>query len=134
LPGPATGTGMGMGPGSGGGTGTNPRNPGRSNPGNTDYSRVFTGKEVDQKARILEKPEPVYTEAARQNQINGTVVLSVVFAASGQVTDIKVVNGLPDGLNESAIAAARRIKFTPAIKDGRPVSMYMQTMYNFNLY
>jgi TonB family protein len=140
LTGPATGNGVGSGSGygirsgEGGGTGANPRNPGRGNPGNTDYNRVFNGREVDQRARILEKPEPAYTEAARKNEVNGTVVLSVVLTASGQVADIKVLTGLPDGLNENAIAAARLIKFTPALKDGRPVSMYMQLGYNFNLY
>lgn len=139
LPGPGIGSGVssgsdyGMGPGSGGGTGYNP-NPVRSNPGNTDYKRVFTGREVNQKVRILEKPEPVYTAAARSHEVTGTVILSVVLTASGQVTDIKVVSGLPDGLNEAAIAAARRLKFTPAMLDGRPVSMYMQLQYNFNLY
>jgi TonB family protein len=135
LTGPATGNGVGsgVGPFNGGGTGANPH-PVRSNPGNTDYNRVFSSREVNQRARILEKPEPVYTDVARKNQISGTVVLSVVFTASGQVTDIRVVTGLPDGLNESAIAAARRIKFTPAMLDGRPVSMRILVEYNFNLY
>ncbi len=131
LTGPGTGNGIGA--GNGGGTGVNP-NPVRSNPGDTDYNRVFNGREVNQKARVLEKPQPAYTEAARKNQTTGTVVLSVVLTASGQVTDIKVVRGLPDGLNETTIAAARRLKFTPALLDGRPVSMYIQLEYNFNLY
>jgi len=41
---------------------------------------------------------------------------------------------LPFGLTEQAIAAARQIKFVPAVKDGRPVSVFMQLEYNFNLY
>ncbi len=141
-----TGTGGGVGPGEGGGygpgrggnTGGGDRNLGGGGPGGggggTDYNRVFSGKDVNQKARILEKPEPTYTEEARKNQITGTVVLKVVFAASGQVTNIHMVSGLPDGLNERAISAAKRIRFVPATKDGRPVSMYFQLEYNFNLY
>lgn len=101
---------------------------------NTDYSRIFTGSEVDQKARILSKPEPSYTEEARKNQIVGTVVLRVVFSSGGTVTNIQAVSGLPNGLTERAIAAARQIKFVPATKDGRPVSMWMQLQYNFNVY
>lgn len=97
-------------------------------------NRVFNGGEVNQKARILSKPEPVYTETARQNQVTGTVVLRAIFKANGQVTNITVVSGLPDGLSERAVAAARKIKFTPAIKDGHNVSMYFQLEYNFNLY
>ncbi|MBD0373542.1 MAG: energy transducer TonB, partial [Pyrinomonadaceae bacterium] len=47
---------------------------------------------------------------------------------------IRAVKGLPDGLTEKAIAAARQIKFVPAQKDGRNVSQYIQIEYNFNLY
>jgi TonB family protein len=95
---------------------------------------IYVGKEVDTKARLISKPEPVYTEEARQKQITGTVVLKVVFAASGQVTNIRTVQGLPHGLTERAIAAARKIKFIPATKEGKYVSMWMQLEYNFNLY
>jgi TonB family protein len=99
-----------------------------------DPSRVYTGREVSEKARLLSKPEPSYTETARQNRVWGTVVLKVVFSASGSVENISVVSGLPDGLTESAIDAARKIRFIPAKKDGVPVSMWMQLEYNFNLY
>ena len=47
----------------------------------------------------------------------------------------------PDRLNrfiqlstEKAIAAARKIRFIPAMRNGRPVSVHMQLEYNFNLY
>ena len=100
----------------------------------TDYNKVFSSKETDQPVRILSKPQPSYTEAARQNQISGVVVVRAVFSSSGQVTNIVAVSKLPDGLTEKAIAAARQIKFEPARKDGRPVSMYMQIQYNFSLY
>lgn len=141
-----TGTGGGVGPGEGGGygpgrggnTGGGDRREGGGGPGGggggTDYSRIFSGKEVTSKARVLEKPEPTYTEAARKNQITGTVVLRAVFSSSGTVTNIHAVSGLPDGLTERAIAAAKQIRFIPAQKDGHPVSMWMELQYNFNLY
>ncbi len=110
--------------GSGGGTGDN----------GTDYSRTFSPKEVNVKARILSRPEPQYTEEARKNQVSGTVVLRAVFSSSGQVTNIRAVSSLPYGLTERAIAAARQIRFSPAMKDGRAVSQYIQIEYNFNLY
>lgn len=100
----------------------------------TDYSRVFSGKDVDQKARILAKPEPQYTEGARKFSVTGTVILRAVFNDSGQVAHIRVVQRLPHGLTERAIVAARNIKFTPAQKDGQAVSMWFQLEYNFNLY
>jgi TonB family protein len=140
-----TGTGGGIGPGEGGGLG-----PGRGGNmgggdfraggggpgggGGGDYSRIFTGKDVTTKARLISKPEPQYTEDARKNQVTGTVVLKVVFASNGTVQNIRTVSGLPNGLTERAIAAARQIKFIPATKDGHQVSMWMQLEYNFNLY
>src|SRR5207249_389514 len=132
------GSGGGYGPGRGGNTGGGDRNEGGGGPGGggggTDYSRIFSGKDVTSKARVLDKPEPTYTEAARKNQITGTVVLRAVFSSSGQVTNIRAVSSLPDGLTERAIAAAKQIRFIPAQKDGRAVSMWMELQYNFNLY
>jgi len=95
---------------------------------------LFSSKEVSVKARVLSKPEPQYTEEARKKQVTGTVVLRAIFAANGQVVGIRAISGLSDGLTQQAINAARRIKFIPAVKDGRPVSMHIQLEYNFNLY
>jgi TonB family protein len=95
---------------------------------------TFTNREVEQRARLLLKPEPHYTEEARRNQISGTVMLRVVFSSSGEVVQIQALRTLPFGLTERAIAAARQIKFLPAVKGGRPVSVHMQLEYNFNLY
>lgn len=100
----------------------------------TDYGRILTTREVDQPVRILSRPSPTYTDEARRNQISGTVVLRAVFSSSGIVTNIHAVSGLPNGLTERAIAAAKQIRFTPATKDGRPVSMWMELQYDFNLY
>jgi TonB family protein len=66
--------------------------------------------------------------------VSGTIVLRVVFRADGHVTDIRVVSGLPYGLTDKAIQAAKTVRFTPAMKDGRAVSQYAQLEYNFNLY
>src|SRR5437868_3019470 len=132
------GSGGGYGPGNGGNTGGGGRREGGGGPGGggrgTDYNKLFSGKDVTSKARVLEKPEPTYTEAARKNQITGTVTLRAVFSAGGSVTNIHAVSGLPDGLTERAIAAAKSIRFVPATKDGHPVSMWMELQYNFNLY
>jgi|GEM_PF-3511789 len=96
--------------------------------------KVFRVSEVDQRAQVLEKPPPSYTEEARKNQVTGTVVLRAVLSSTGQVTNITVVRGLPDGLTERAIAAAKKLKFKPAMKDGKPVSQHVQLEYNLNLY
>jgi TonB family protein len=133
-----SGEGSGIGPGRGGNIGGGDYHEGGGGPGGGgggfDPNRIFSGKEVTSKARVLSKPEPQYTEEARKNQVTGTVVLRAVFTSGGQVTNIRAVSGLPYGLTERAIAAARQIKFSPATKDGHAVSMYIQLEYNFNLY
>ena len=93
--------------------------------------KIYIGKEVDVKARVLTTPVYAYTEDARKHRIGGIVVLKVVLGKSGQVENIRVVSGLPYGLTEQAIAAARKLKFTPAKKDGKLVSMWMQLEFNF---
>jgi len=133
------GDGGGYGPGSKGNMGGNQKQTGccgGSGGDGNDVSteRPFRGSEVEQRARLLVKPEPQYTEEARRNQITGTVMLRVVFSNSGQVEQIRAVQTLPFGLTERAIAAARQIKFVPATKGGHSVSVYMQLEYNFNLY
>jgi TonB family protein len=90
-------------------------------------------KEVTTKAKVIRKPEPQYTANARSSGVTGTVVLRAIFGSDGNVRNIRIVKGLPDGLTEAALSAARRIKFLPGTKDGRPVSMYIQLEYNFNL-
>jgi len=102
--------------------------------GPIDYNGVFSPRDVDRKARILTRPEPQYTQLAKENQVTGTVTLRAILAASGKVTNIRAISGLPYGLTEQAIAAARKIEFEPAMKDGRPVSQYIQIEYNFNPY
>ena len=95
---------------------------------------ILQGREVTAKARVLLKPEPMYTEAARQAKTNGTVVLRGVFASTGRFTNVRALRELPHGLTERAIEAAGNIRFIPAMKDGRYVSTYIQLEYNFNVY
>jgi TonB family protein len=139
-PGIGEGSGPGFGPGQGGNIGGGPKGPGGGGMGGSqgsnpeDPNRVYPAPQVTERARVLAKPEPQYTEDARRNQITGSVVLRVVFSRTGEVTNIRAINALPFGLTERAIAAARLIRFRPATKDGRPVNVSMQLEYNFNLY
>ena len=128
------GSGTGVGGGEGGGLG-----PGRGgNTGGGDMG-LGGGRSVEPmtaslRPTILYKEKAKYTEEARQNKVQGTVVLNVVFTADGRITNIKVVRGLPDGLTEKAIEAAQKIRFQPAVKAGQPVSVRGNLEFTFNLY
>jgi len=70
---------------------------------------------------ILFKPKPAYSNEAKAKNIEGEVLLQVVFTASGDVKVLRVVQGLGYGLDESAETAARQIRFKPAQQDGQTV-------------
>jgi len=84
--------------------------------------------------RIISKPRPGYTDAARQNQVTGVVRLKVTFLASGAIGSIAPVSGLPYGLTEQAISAARQIKFEPQKKNGSAVAVTKTIEYSFSIY
>ena len=98
-----------------------------------DGERIYRNREVDQKPSGIKKPMPSYPREARTSGVQGTVILRCIFSATGKVTNVRVVSGLPLGLTERAIAAAEKIQFRPAMKDGKPVSVWMQLEYNFNV-
>jgi TonB family protein len=70
---------------------------------------------------ITFKPNPAYTEEARSLKIEGEVLLEVMFSANGQLHVNRVVRGLGHGLDETAIAAANKMRFKPAMRNGQPM-------------
>ncbi|MGC2246682.1 MAG: energy transducer TonB, partial [Terriglobales bacterium] len=70
---------------------------------------------------ITAKPNPVYTAEARALKIEGEVLLEVLFSANGQLRVSRVVRGLGHGLDEAAIAAANKMRFKPATRNGEAV-------------
>jgi TonB family protein len=71
---------------------------------------------------ILAKPKPVYTAEAIKLNLEGEVLLEVVFPASGAEVQVnRVVKGLGHGLDEAATRAAQQIKYKPALSNGHPV-------------
>ncbi len=104
-----------------------------NNVSGSTFGNIYKPADVTTKARILGRPEPQYTEDAREHHVAGTVVLRAVFAFDGKIRGIRVVSGLPHGLTLRAIDAARKIRFIPAMLNGQPVSQYIQIEYNFNL-
>jgi TonB family protein len=71
---------------------------------------------------ILAKPKPVYSAEALKMNIEGEVLLDVIFPASGGEVHVnRVVKGLGHGLDEAAVRAAEQIKYKPALSNGHPV-------------
>jgi periplasmic protein TonB len=111
------GSGPGFGPGSGGGMG----------------GAVYKiGGGVSSPA-LLFKVEPEYSEEARKAKFQGTVLLSVEVDEQGKPRNIKVIRPLGLGLDQKAIEAVEKWKFSPGKKDGKPVAVQAQIEVNFRL-
>lgn len=112
-----SGDGSGIGDGSGGGMGGGPYRPG---------SGIAP-------PRLLREVKAGYTEEARLRNLEGEVVLEIVVRRDGSVGDVKLVKGLPSGLNERAIAAVRQWRFSPATRLGHPVDVIVEVAVEFKL-
>lgn len=127
-----TGLGNGNGSGRGNGDGDGDGN-GKGGGGNNEFDDpIKVGPTVG--VKIISKPRPGYTDAARVNNIQGTVILKVTFNANGTIGGVSVVKGLPNGLTEQAIAAAKGIRFEPAKKGGSPYAVNKNVEYSFTIF
>lgn len=74
-----------------------------------------------------------YTEMARRARVSGIVIVEAIIDEKGDVTETRVLKGLPMGLDQAAVEAVKTWKFTPATVDGRPVPVYYTVTVNFQL-
>jgi TonB family protein len=111
------GNGSGIGDGSGGGTGGGPY-------------RAGSGIEPP---TLLKEVKPDYSEEARRRGLEGDVVLEIVVRRDGTVGDVRVLQGLGFGLDERAITAVRRWRFTAAKRRGAPVDVLVEVAMEFRL-
>jgi TonB family protein len=82
---------------------------------------------------IIFKPKPTYTEEARKLNLEGQVLLEVMFGANGELHVNRVTRGLGHGLDEAAVAAANKIKYKPAQRNGAPVDFTGTVKVTFQL-
>jgi len=126
--GSGSGSGYGSGNGDGDGDGSGDGAGGRGGPPPTTRSSVTTP------LQIISKPKATYTDAARTNNVQGSVRLKITLLANGSVGSITPVTRLPHGLTEQAIAAARNIRFKPKMINGVAQSVVVTFDYGFNIY
>jgi TonB family protein len=98
----------------------------------TDAQRVPAKSQI-QPVQILFKPRPAYTSEALNKGVQGEVLLDVVFEASGALRVNRVVTGLGYGLDDTALEAAKKIQFRPALRDGQPYDYAALVLIRFEL-
>lgn len=85
----------------------------------------------DTKPDIIAKTEPAYTEEARRHRVSGFVQLGVSIDENGRVSDVKIIQPMGLGLDESAIEAVKTWRFKPASLDGDPVGVRVSVECSF---
>ncbi len=84
--------------------------------------------EEDNCTEAPSKPSPVqrpneieYTQEARQNGVEGRLVLKITVGADGAVVSVEVVSSVDAALDAAAIAAVKTWVFKPAMRCGKPM-------------
>ena len=82
---------------------------------------------------LLDRAQAEYPEQARSAGLEASVGLRLTIDAEGNVTDATVTEAAGHGFDEAAQEAARRFRFAPALRGGRPVQARLHFLYRFTL-
>ena len=86
---------------------------------------------TDTQPNFYNRLKPGYTEQADLAGITATVDLEAVFLEDGRVGDVEVIRWAGFGLDESAVSTVRLLKFKPAERDGKRLTIRGLVRYNF---
>jgi periplasmic protein TonB len=76
---------------------------------------------------------PRFPQIGRHARIQGDVILQAVIDERGRVSDVRVLRGLPMGIDQAAVDAVQSWIFEPAKLNGRPVRVYYTLTVKFQL-
>ena len=78
-------------------------------------------------------PKPRYTKKAEREDIRGVVLVQATVGTDGRPQDVGIVRSLGYGLDEKAVEAVKKWRFSPAIgRDGKPVAVPVTIEIAFN--
>jgi len=80
------------------------------------------------------RPNPGYSEGARRDKLQGTLLLAVIIAADGSIASVRVLKGLEPGLERNAVKAVQSWRFKPAARNGVPVPVRVLIEVKFTLF
>jgi len=98
--------------------------------------KIYTFKDgLTTLPKCVYQPMPSYTQEARDAGIEGIILLQGIIRKNGRITDLKVLQGLGYGLDESAINTLwEKWRFEPGILNGQPVDVMANIEVSFRLY
>jgi len=80
------------------------------------------------------KPDPPYTESARQSKYQGVVILSAVISKDGRLLDVRPLAGAPFGLNKISVETVRTWRCSPPTVESKPISVVVPIEISFRLF
>ena len=84
--------------------------------------------------RVLDWTDPPYPEQARQQGIEGTVLLKLTVGADGRSRNVTIARSAGHAaLDQAAVAHARKTRFSPALRDGDAVAAAITFRVRFRL-
>ena len=83
--------------------------------------------------RVISSANPEYTSEARAKKISGTCLVGLTVDPGGMPANVHIVKSLDKGLDENAIQAVQKYRFTPATKDGVAVAKDIKIEANFQI-
>jgi TonB family protein len=86
-----------------------------------------------QQAKLLQKVNPVYPQAAKLAGVQGQVVLDAVIASDGTPREIQVVSSPSSDLSQSALEAVRGWRYSTTLLNGNPVEVETWVLVNYTL-
>lgn len=84
-------------------------------------------------AKPLHTPQPEYSEEARRKRIEGALTVEGYIGTDGKYHNVKVIVPLEKSLDDNALAAVKKWKFSPCTKDDKPVNCNMQVEISYHL-
>jgi protein TonB len=100
----------------------------------TAYEDVKNLNEVDSPPRVIRLFSPAYPAEAKEQGLNGRVVLRFVVDIEGYAGEPEVVSAEPEGVfEEAALDAVAEYRFKPALKDGKPVNCIVKMPIEFRM-
>jgi len=84
------------------------------------------------KGEVIEAPQPIYPDEAKEQKVEGMVTVGIVIDEEGKVISAKVSSG-PELLHAASRDAAFKARFKPTTLNGKPVKATGAMTYNFVL-
>jgi len=99
-----------------------------------NIGEVYTGSEVDQKAKFKKSPKPSIWNIHKICESRaGLTKVKIILHKSGKITHVELLKSSGcEFFDKNVAEAVGKFKFKPAIKNGQPVSQFITLEYNYS--